>query len=178
MLLRTDRATRVCYRTDGGQIVFGLPDSVAHARRPEDVAEVLRLAQRDHVPVTCRGGGLTTEGESVGGVGILLDVKGMNRLIDCGGGTAWVEAGMTWFEVAAALRPLGLDYTSAPLIIPWRGIPPRGVAPRSHTACMLARRALRSGRRARDLRHDPLGRATSEFPATTEFARPPARCHC
>ena len=83
--------------------------------RPEDVAEVLRLAQRDHIPVTCRGGGLTTEGESVSGAGILLDVKGMNRLIDCDGATAWVEAGMTWFEVAAALRPRGLDYTSAPL---------------------------------------------------------------
>jgi FAD/FMN-containing dehydrogenase len=115
VLLRTDPATRACYRTDGGQIVFGLPDSVVHARRPEDVAEVLRLAQRDHIPVTCRGGGLTTEGESVGGVGILLDVKGMNRLIDCDGATAWVEAGMTWYEVAAALRPRGLDYTSAPL---------------------------------------------------------------
>ena len=75
MLLRTDRATRACYRTDGGQIAFGLPDSFVHARRPEDVAEVLRLAQRDHVPVTCRGGGLTTEGESVGSAGILLDIK-------------------------------------------------------------------------------------------------------
>ena len=52
--------------------------------------------------------------------------------------------------------------------IPGRGIPPRGVAPRSHTACMLARRALRSGRRARDLCHDPLGRDTSaEFYSAT-----------
>ena len=115
MLLRTDRAARACYRTDGGQIVYGLPDAVVHARRPEDVADVLRLAQRDRIPVTCRGGGLTTEGESVSGAGILLDVKGMNRLIDCDGDTAWVEAGMTWHEVAEALRPRGLDYTSAPL---------------------------------------------------------------
>jgi FAD/FMN-containing dehydrogenase len=115
VLLRTDRAARACYRTDGGQIVYGLPDSIVHARCPEDVASVLRLAQRDRIPVTCRGGGLTTEGESVSGGGILLDVKGMNRLIDCDGATAWVEAGMTWYEVAAALRPRGLDYTSAPL---------------------------------------------------------------
>ena len=115
VLLRTDRAARACYRTDGGQIVYGFPDAVVHARCPEDVADVLRLAQHDRIPVTCRGGGLTTEGESVSGAGILLDVKGMNRLIDCDGATAWVEAGMTWYEVAAALRPLGLDYTSAPL---------------------------------------------------------------
>src|SRR6185295_1463862 len=32
VLLRTDRATRACYRTDGGQVVYGFPDSVVHAR--------------------------------------------------------------------------------------------------------------------------------------------------
>jgi FAD/FMN-containing dehydrogenase len=115
VLLRTDRAARACYRTDGGQIVYGLPDSVVHARSPNDVAAVLRIAQRDRIPVTCRGGGLTTEGESVAVRGILLDLKGMNRLLDCDGDTAWVEAGMTWHQVAEALRPRGLDYTSAPL---------------------------------------------------------------
>ena len=47
--------------------------------------------------------------------GVLLDLKGMNRLLECDSQTAWVEAGMTWHQVAEALRPLGLDYTSAPL---------------------------------------------------------------
>ena len=112
---RTDRASRACYRTDGGQVVYGFPDAVVHARSADDVADVLRAAQRDRTPVTCRGGGLTTEGESVAARGILLDLKGMNRLVDCDGDTAWVEAGMTWHQVAEALRPRGLDYTSAPL---------------------------------------------------------------
>ena len=58
---------------------------------------------------------MTTEGESVAHRGILLDLKGMNRLLECDGDTAWVEAGMTWHQVAEALRPRGLDYTSAPL---------------------------------------------------------------
>jgi len=115
VLLRTDRVSRACYRTDGGQVVYGFPDAVAHARSAEDVAAVLKAAQRDRTPVTCRGGGLTTEGESVAAEGILLDLKGMNRLLDCDGKTAWVEAGMTWHQVAEALRPRGLDYTSAPL---------------------------------------------------------------
>jgi FAD/FMN-containing dehydrogenase len=115
VLLRTDRATRACYRTDGGQVVYGMPDSVVHARCAEDVAGTLRMAQRERIPVTCRGGGLTTEGESVSARGLLLDVKGMNRLLECDGATAWVEAGMTWHQVAEALRPRGLDYTSAPL---------------------------------------------------------------
>jgi FAD/FMN-containing dehydrogenase len=49
---------------------------VVHARSPEDVAGVLQMAQRDRIPVTCRGGGLTTEGESVAARGVLLDLKG------------------------------------------------------------------------------------------------------
>jgi FAD/FMN-containing dehydrogenase len=113
--LRTDRASRACYRTDGGQVAYGMPDSVVHARSPQEVADLLKIAQRDRIPVTCRGGGLTTEGESVASRGVLLDVKGMHRLLDCDGATAWVEAGMTWHQVAEALRPRGLDYTSAPL---------------------------------------------------------------
>jgi FAD/FMN-containing dehydrogenase len=115
MTLHVDRASRACYRTDGGQVVYGLPDSVCHARSTEEVAGLLRRAQRESMPVTCRGGGLTTEGESVTARGVLLDLKGMNRLLECNGDTAWVEAGMTWHQVAEALRPRGLDYTSAPL---------------------------------------------------------------
>jgi FAD/FMN-containing dehydrogenase len=115
MTVHVDRAARACYRTDGGQVVYGLPDAVCHARSSEDVAGLLRRAQRESTPVTCRGGGLTTEGESVTARGVLLDLKGMNRLLECDGDTAWVEAGMTWHQVAEALRPRGLDYTSAPL---------------------------------------------------------------
>jgi FAD/FMN-containing dehydrogenase len=115
VILRTEPAIRAAYRTDGGQLVFGTPDAVVHARTPEDVAETLRHAQRERVPVTCRGGGLTTEGESVASRGLLLDLKGLSRFLECDGRTAWVEAGMTWHQLAEHLRPLGLDYTSGPL---------------------------------------------------------------
>jgi FAD/FMN-containing dehydrogenase len=57
VLLRNDRASRACYRTDGGQIVYGVPDAVVHAQSATDVAETLRMAQRERIPVTCRGGG-------------------------------------------------------------------------------------------------------------------------
>lgn len=115
MKLRAEPAIRAAYRTDGGQLVFGTPDSVLHARTPEEVAELLRHAQRECIPVTCRGGGLTTEGESVASRGVLLDLKGLSRFLECDGKTAWVEAGMTWHQLAEHLRPLGLDYTSGPL---------------------------------------------------------------
>jgi FAD/FMN-containing dehydrogenase len=113
--LFTDAATRSCYRTDGGRLIYGLADAVACPRTAEEVAELLRTCQEAGTPVTCRGGGLTTEGESVARRGVLLDLKGLNRLLECDGRTAWVEAGMTWHRVAEALRPRGLDYVSAPL---------------------------------------------------------------
>ena len=115
MKLLTDAATRACFRTDGGRLIWGTPDAVVFARTAEDVAELMRHAQATRTPVTCRGGGLTTEGESVARRGILLDLKGLDRLLECDGKTAWVEAGMTWHRVAEALRPRGLDYVSAPL---------------------------------------------------------------
>ena len=104
----TDRAARACYRTDGGQIVYGSPGLGGPCPLSRGCRRACsRIAQRDRIPVTCRGGGLTTEGESVAPRGILLDLKGMNRLLDCDGDTAWVEAGMTWHQVAEALRPRG-----------------------------------------------------------------------
>ena len=113
--LRTEPAVRLAYRTDAGQIVEGVPDAVVHASAPETVAALLRWAQRERVPVTCRGGGLTTEGESVTRRGVLLDLKGMNGVLECDGGTAWVQAGTTWYQLAEALRARSLDYISAPL---------------------------------------------------------------
>ena len=47
----------LAYRTDAGQIVEGVPDAVVHASAPETVAALLQWAQRERVPVTCRGGG-------------------------------------------------------------------------------------------------------------------------
>lgn len=108
-------ALRACYRTDGGGLVYGVPDQVVVPRGAEDVATLLRWAQETKTPVVCRGGGLTTEGESVAKRGVLLDLKGLNRVLEIGGGTALVEAGITWHQLAEGLRPHGLDYLSGPL---------------------------------------------------------------
>jgi hypothetical protein len=58
------------YATDAGGTAYGLPHGVLVARSAAQVAALLMAAQAHRVPVTVRGGGLTTEGESVayGGV--------------------------------------------------------------------------------------------------------------
>lgn len=111
------RALRAQYLTDAGGIAHGLPHGVLVARTTEMVAGVLRAAQRHQVPVTVRGGGLTTEGESVSFGGLQLDMRGMGRVlaVDRERMTVRCEAGIYWHSLAETLRRHGLDYLSAPL---------------------------------------------------------------
>lgn len=110
---------KVCgiHATDAGGTAYGLPHGVVLARGTAQVATLLRLAQAHRVPVTVRGGGLTTEGESVAYGGVLLDMTGMSRVlkIDPAALTVRTEAGIYWHGLAEELRRDGLDYLSAPL---------------------------------------------------------------
>jgi hypothetical protein len=105
------------YATDAGGTAYGQPHGVVVARGAAQVAALLKAAQIHRVPVTVRGGGLTTEGESVAYGGVLLDMTGMSRVlaIDADALTVRVEAGIYWHSLAEALRRENLDYLSAPL---------------------------------------------------------------
>ena len=108
---------RKLFSTDAGGVAFGLPHGVVRPGSEYDVSAVLRAAQTHRVPVTVRGGGLTTEGESVAFGGLLLDLSSLNRVltIDPGAGAVRTEAGIFWHTLAEALRRQGMDYLSAPL---------------------------------------------------------------
>jgi hypothetical protein len=105
------------YATDAGGIAYGLPHGVVLARSAGQISLLLRAAQTHRVPVTVRGGGLTTEGESVAFGGVLLDMTGMSRVmhIDEAALTVRTEAGIYWHGLAEELRRANLDYLSAPL---------------------------------------------------------------
>ncbi len=115
--LRDSAAVRGTFATDAGGTAYGMPHGVVIARSTEQVAALLRLAQQHEVPVTVRGGGLTTEGESVAFGGVLLDMTGMSRVlqIDPQALTVRTEAGIFWHSLAEELRRAGMDYLSAPL---------------------------------------------------------------
>lgn len=108
---------RGAFATDAGGTAYGLPHGVVIARSAEQVAALLRAAQQYCVPVTVRGGGLTTEGESVAFGGVLLDMTGMSRVIriDADAQIVRCEAGIFWHSLAEELRRHDLDYLSAPL---------------------------------------------------------------
>jgi FAD/FMN-containing dehydrogenase len=112
-----ERHTRGSFSTDAGGTAYGLPHGVVIARDAEQIAALMKLAQAHRVPVTVRGGGLTTEGESVAYGGLLLDMTGMSRVvaIDAERLTTRIQAGIFWHTLAEELRRQGLDYLSAPL---------------------------------------------------------------
>ena len=110
-------AARGAYVTDAGGSAFGMPHGVIVARSADQIARLLQAAQKHRVPVTVRGGGLTTEGESVAFGGVLLDMTGMSRVlqIDAAALTVRTQAGIFWHSLAEELRREKLDYLSAPL---------------------------------------------------------------
>ncbi len=115
--VRETTAARGAFATDAGGTAYGLAHGVVIARSAGEIARLLQSAQRYRVPVTVRGGGLTTEGESVAFGGVLLDMTGMSRVlsIDAKALTVRTEAGIFWHSLAEELRRQDLDYLSAPL---------------------------------------------------------------
>ena len=115
--ITTDRSSCSVFVTDSGGMAFSMPRGVVSAISSEMVSEILKAAQVYRVPVTVKGGGLTTEGETVSYGGLQLDMRGMSRVIsiDAENMTVRTEAGIYWHSLAEALRRQGLDYLSAPL---------------------------------------------------------------
>lgn len=115
--LLEEAATRGIFATDAGGTAYGLPHGVVIARSARQISILLREAQSHRVPVTVRGGGLTTEGESVAYGGVLLDMTGMSDVleVDEKNLTVRTHAGIFWSALAERLRRHGLDYLSAPL---------------------------------------------------------------
>jgi FAD/FMN-containing dehydrogenase len=115
--LLDDAAMRGAFATDAGGTAYGLPHGVVIARTAAGISALMQTAQQYRVPVTVRGGGLTTEGESVAFGGVLLDMTGMSRVlhVDAAALTVRTECGIFWHALAEELRRHGLDYLSAPL---------------------------------------------------------------
>ncbi len=103
--------------SDAGGMAYGRPHGVVIARSAEQIAALMKAAQSHGVPVTVRGGGLTTEGESVAFGGVLLDMTGMSKVlaVDKAALTVRTQAGIFWHSLAESLRRHGMDYLSAPL---------------------------------------------------------------
>ncbi|MDX8410235.1 MAG: FAD-binding oxidoreductase [Mariprofundales bacterium] len=115
--LRDARPLRELFSTDAGGLAHGLPHGVFMARSAQQISLLLRAAQQHAVPVTVRGGGLSTEGEAIAFGGVVLDMSPMQQVVavDSDNLTVRTQAGICWHALAETLRRDGMDYLSAPL---------------------------------------------------------------
>src|SRR3954467_14480437 len=100
--LLQEPSTRGIFATDAGGTAYGMPHGVVIARSAGQISILLRAAQRHRVPVTVRGGGLTTEGESIAYGGVLLDMTGMSHVVEVDEKNLVVrtQAGIFWAGLA------------------------------------------------------------------------------
>ncbi len=109
-------AERCCYASDASQ-VEGFPDFVVRPETTRAVSHLLRFCSEHKIPVVPRGAGTGLAGGAspVQG-GIVLDMSGMNRIIeiDIENLQAIVEPGVVQEKLNLALKPYGFFYPPDP----------------------------------------------------------------
>ncbi len=103
-----------------GEAHASMPEAVVKPRSAEEISEILRLANRERLPITPRGAG---SGLSCGAVpvygGVVLSVERMNRIleIDRENMVAVVEPGVVTNDVNDAIEEHGLFYAGYPMSV-------------------------------------------------------------
>jgi len=114
--LATDRQDILCYSYDATQMEFP-PDAVLHPADAMEVSAILRIANREMIPVFPRGAGSGFTGGSLPkGGGIVLVTTRMNRIlrVDTENLIAEVEPGVVTEQFQQAVEKLGLFYPPDP----------------------------------------------------------------
>ncbi len=100
------------YSRDSSAYPARAPGIVVRPNSTEEVSEIVKLANRDKVPIVPRGGGTQYGGMSPGEPwkSICVDMTRMNRIVEINklNSTITVEAGITGAELEERLRHMGL----------------------------------------------------------------------
>src|SRR5512139_1927577 len=114
--LLTSPEALVCYSYDG-TFQEALPDAVVNPGTTEQVSEILKICNRERLPVITRGmgSGLASATVPFGG-GLVLNMVRMNRIleIDQANMMATVEAGIVTADFQAEVEKLDLFYPPDP----------------------------------------------------------------
>ena len=112
----TERQELLCYSYDATQMEF-IPSAVIHPADAAEIAAVLKVANREKIPVFPRGAGSGFSGGSLPKAGgIVLVTTRMNRIlrIDTENLIAEVEPGVVTEQFQQAVEKLGLFYPPDP----------------------------------------------------------------
>lgn len=95
-----------------------LPEAVIKPANAAEISALMRLANRERIPITPRGAGSGLSGGAVPVLGgIVLSTERMNRIleIDLANLVAVVEPGVVTNDIGEAIRPHGLFYAGYPM---------------------------------------------------------------
>ena len=111
MKILTDRLHRLAYATDASAY-REVPEGVAYAKTTEDVQELVAEARRRGTCLIPRAAGTSLAGQVVG-KGIVVDVKGWNKILEINAPERWVrvQPGVVRDELNLALKPYGLLFS-------------------------------------------------------------------
>jgi FAD/FMN-containing dehydrogenase len=85
-------------------------DAIVAPRNEQEVQRALAFAYRNRIPVTVRGAGTGNYGQAIPlEGGIVLDVSGMDRILEIGGSFARVECGVKLGVLEKTVRELGQE---------------------------------------------------------------------
>ncbi len=103
---------RHAYSRNVDPVLQGVPDYVIRPKDEKEISEILKIANKEIIPVIPRGGGDCEFGGSkpIGNRGIVLDLTRMNKIInlDQDNLVVTVEAGITWSSLNNFLSQYGL----------------------------------------------------------------------
>ena len=107
----TDRLHRLAYATDASAY-REVPAGVAYPESPEDVRELVAEARRRGTCLIPRAAGTSLAGQVVG-KGIVVDIKGWNRILEINADERWarVQPGVVRDDLNIALNPYGLLFS-------------------------------------------------------------------
>jgi len=93
---------------DFGHLVHHRPAAVLRAGSVEDVVRIVRHARTAGLPLVARGAGHTTYGQAQVDGGVVVDLRGLERVHELNERTATVDAGATWRTVVEHTEAAGL----------------------------------------------------------------------
>ncbi|MHA1727555.1 MAG: FAD-binding oxidoreductase [Promethearchaeota archaeon] len=105
---------RYSYSMNCDFILQGLPDIVVKPTTPEEISEILKVANEYKIKVIPRGNGadLTGGAKPIGDGGIVMDLTRMNKILDVDEKNmiVTVEVGISWSELCEQLSRIGIGY--------------------------------------------------------------------
>ena len=105
--LRDDAETLEAASIDFGRIARRTPRAVVTPRSSADILHVIRHARRAKCPVSTRGAACSQSGQSLSENGILLDMRGLDRIGEIERDAIRVQGGVRWQDLVRHVHARG-----------------------------------------------------------------------